>query len=79
MPKIRTTYLLAPRAPRFPEGFYEIRNQFRDRADLDLFCESWSRFLARDGRAVIATFRSLAAARAWLEAWPVQTPAHRSR
>ncbi len=75
MPRFRTSYTLTPPKPRFPAGFLEVRDRFRA-ADFDLYCESTIRFVGRAGDERFGPWRSVAEARAWLEA---QTSARRAR
>lgn len=78
MPRYRSTYMIAPPKSSLPPGFFELRDQFRDR-DLDLFREGPIRFIARAGAETFGPWRSVAEARQWLEARPVQTLGRRAR
>ena len=77
MPKYRSNFQLQPPRSAFPAGFEEARAAFREN-DLDLFCQSVIRFVARADGESVAVFRSIADARAWLAAQPAQTPARRA-
>jgi hypothetical protein len=65
MSRYRSRYMTAPPPSRFPAGFFEARDAFRDH-DLDLFCEGTIRFIARAGSEVFGPFRSLQQALQWL-------------
>ena len=76
MPRYRTNFTLAPPRSRLPAGFLDARDLFRAR-DFDLYAESSIRFVARAGGEVVATFRSIAHARAWLMATPAESQGRR--